>query len=191
MKIGYSVEGSTDRALVVGLRDRWCPSAHLIEGLFRGNSGLRRRLELPKICTELAYKGVDMIILLRDANEEDWRVALRAEQEKCHPAHRHLAVFGVCSRNVESWICSDADWIAQVTGRTSNEFRVEDPKGVFSSAMQITGIEKREAEIAKLISHAPLKHWLRNNSFEAFYDFLRQKSIELNCSLENIRESVR
>ena len=63
MKIGYSVEGSTDRAVIMGLKHRWCPKAERpIEGGFRGTSGLSRFRELPKICVELMSKGVDLIV---------------------------------------------------------------------------------------------------------------------------------
>lgn len=193
MKIGYSVEGSTDRALLVGLKQRWCPNVELIEGHFRGNTGLRRFRELPRICTELILKGADLIVLMRDANLENWRDALRAERQRCRSEHKHLTVFAVCDRNVESWICTDADWIAHATGNRHkpNDFRIADPKNIFASAMQITGIEKRETEIAKLILSAPLNRWLDNDSFAAFYDLLRQKSLEHGCSLENLRGGIR
>jgi len=45
MKIGYSVEGSTDRAVIRGLRRRWCPEAELIEGKVRGSTRLSLRRE--------------------------------------------------------------------------------------------------------------------------------------------------
>jgi hypothetical protein len=47
MKIGYSVEGSTDRAVLKGLQRRWCPSAELLEGRFRGTTGQSARREIP------------------------------------------------------------------------------------------------------------------------------------------------
>ena len=115
MRIGFSVEGSTDRALLVGLRERWCPDAELIEGRFRGTSGQSQRREIPKTCVELTYKKADLIVFLRDANEENWRDVLKADEHRCRDEHRHLAVFAVCDRNVESWFCADAEWIRAST----------------------------------------------------------------------------
>jgi len=61
MSIGYSVEGSTDRAFLEGLRRRWRPDAALIEGSFRGASGISLRRDIPRICQELGYKGARVI----------------------------------------------------------------------------------------------------------------------------------
>lgn len=57
MSIGYSVEGATDRAFLEGLRKRWYPDAVLIEGSFRGASGISLRRDIPRICRELSHKG--------------------------------------------------------------------------------------------------------------------------------------
>ena len=48
MKIGYSVEGSTDRAVLQGLKQRWCPEAQLVEGRFRGTSGQSQHRDCPQ-----------------------------------------------------------------------------------------------------------------------------------------------
>src|SRR6266478_3008886 len=87
MKIGYSVEGSTDRAVLEGLRQRWCPQAQLVEGHFRGMTDLSRRREIPKICVELQAKGVDCVIFLTDSNGPEWRPILNAERNRCPPRH--------------------------------------------------------------------------------------------------------
>jgi hypothetical protein len=188
MKIGYSVEGSTDRALLEGLRRRWCQHAEPVQGGFRGRSGLSRSREIPTICAELNSKGVDLIIFLRDANDEDWRKVLRADAKCCRPEFEHLTVFGVCNRNVESWICSDADWLARKTGQQSSGFRVADPKTAFESALGVTPRNRKENEIAELIREAPLVNWLPNKSFKTFYGTLWQKSKHLHCTIENLRD---
>jgi hypothetical protein len=192
MKIGYSVEGSTDRALLQGLKRRWCREAELIPGRFRGTSGQSQRREIPNTCLELSAKGVDVIVFLRDANAEDWREVLKSDQARCRAEHRHLVVFGICDRNVECWLCRDAHWIAAQTRRDPLHFQKEDPKGVFESALGVTRTEKKEEEIAGLVERAPLQNWLANESFENFYETLWQKSKEFpGCKLENLRESCR
>ena len=104
MKIGYSVEGSTDRAFLKGLRDRWCPGMELIEGQFRGRSSQSRSREFPKTCTDLSSQGAELIIFMRDANNEKWREVLRADEARCALNHRHLVIFAVCDRNIECFI---------------------------------------------------------------------------------------
>jgi len=188
MRIGYCVEGSTDRAVLHGLNQRWCPHAQMIEGSFRGTSGLSQRREIPKVCIELVAKGVELIVFLRDANNEDWREVLRAYEDDCRLEHKYFTVFGVCDRNVECWLCADADWIAKETGHQPNEFRVIDPKGVFAKAMNITGFDRKEPGIAMLVRRAPLKSWLSNPSFEEFYNRIWNKSKETGCKIENLRE---
>ena len=91
MKIAFCVEGSADRAILRGLRERWCRDAELVEGRFRGQLP---RSQIPKECKLLSSKGADLIIFLRDANIEEWRdVCARQMKQKC-PAevssHRDL-----------------------------------------------------------------------------------------------------
>jgi hypothetical protein len=190
VKIGYSVEGSTDRALLKGLQRRWCPQASLVEGSFRGTTGQSQRREIPNTCRELMFKGADLIVFLRDANDENWREVLKKDEARCTPQSQHLAVFGVCSRNVESWLCCQWSWIAAQTGRQPNEFQVDDPKGVFESALGISRADKKEETIANLLKDAPLKDWLANPSFKDFYEKLWDKSKFIpGCNLENLRQS--
>ncbi len=80
MKIAFCVEGGADRAILKGLRDRWCPQAELVEGRFRGQPP---RSQISKECKVLSAKGADLIIFLRDANLENWREVLRADGAKC------------------------------------------------------------------------------------------------------------
>jgi hypothetical protein len=51
MKIAFCVEGSADRAILQGLRSRWCPSAELLEGTFRGQLP---RSQIAKECKVLS-----------------------------------------------------------------------------------------------------------------------------------------
>jgi len=189
MKIGYCVEGSADRAVLHGLRERWCPHAVLVEGMFRGTSGKRQRQEIPQVCRELVDKGAELIIFLRDANNEEWRGVLKTDEERCRVEHKHLTIFGVCDRNVECWLCADADWIGKETKHQPDQFRAQDPKGAFEEAMGITRLDKKEEEIAALVQRAPLRNWLGNSSFEEFYERIRDKSKERGCQIENLRAS--
>lgn len=189
MKIGYSVEGSTDRAVLEGLRRRWCPHAQLVEGRFRGTSGRSQHREIPKTCVELITKGVELIVFLRDANKENWRDVLKADDNRCRSKHRHLVVVGVCDRNIECWLCADADWIASQTQHEPDEFKVPDPKEPFEKAMGITRFDRKDEKIAILVRHAPLHHWLRNRSFKEFYERLRAKSQQMACDIENLLDN--
>jgi hypothetical protein len=189
MTIGYSVEGSLDRALLKGLQQRWCPAATLLEGRFRGTTRQAARREIPNVCAELCAKGADLIVFVRDANLEDWRDVARAEENRCRPEHRHLAIFGVCDHNGECWIAADPEWLARETGHSPEEFLVDDPKDAVSTALGIIGRERKEPEIAALVQRAPLRNWLNNPSFADFYNKLWQKSKEYHCTLENLRTS--
>jgi hypothetical protein len=184
MRIGYCVEGSTDRALLIGLHRRWCPAAEMMEGRFRG--AFRRR-EIPKACRELEHKGADLIIMMRDANDENWRDVMAGDQNCCSAAHQHLTIFAVCGRNVESWLTADPYYASARTGCPADSFRVADPKAAFQAAMGITAPDRKEREIAHYTHDAPLKIWLTNDSFENFYEQLRQRSKTMNCGIENLR----
>ncbi len=129
-----------------------------------------------------------MIVFLRDSNTEGWREVLKSDEARCQAEHSHIVVFGVCDRNIECWLCCDAQLIANQTGKNPQDFQIEDPKGVFESALGITRTEKKEEEIANFVEHAPLQNWLVNKSFENFYEKLWQKSKQVaGCKLENLR----
>jgi hypothetical protein len=69
-----------------------------------------------------------------------------------------------------------------------DSLRAEDPQGVFEAAMGITRDDKQEERISALVLRAPLRSWLRNRSFEGFYDGARALSQRLGCAIENLRE---
>jgi hypothetical protein len=171
MKIGYCVQGATDRAFVKGLTGRWCPQAELIEGRFRGSTGLRLRAEIPKICIELNEKGCDVFLFLTDANDAVWTEVAKNQSRLVPAQFKH-------------WLCADKEWIARETGHSANDFDVEDPKGIFESVLGITGRDKKETEIASLVSRAPLKNWIQHSaSFERFYRNARKLANALNCAM--------
>jgi len=131
-------------------------------------------------------EGVDCIVFLTDSNGPHWRKVLRAEKDRCRLEHRDIAVFGVCLRNVESWLSADPDYIANYFGRPRNEFTIDDPKGIVESAFGITKADKKEDEIAAFVFNAPLRQWLINQSFEEFYKSIRRMSRQLGCQVENL-----
>ncbi len=192
MKIGYCVEGSTDRGFVKGLVDRWCPHAELIEGKFRGSTGLRLRAEIPQICAELREKGCGVFLFITDANDADWTEVVKQQSKLVPEQFKHCAISGVADRNIESWLCADKEWISQEIGCLAKAFDIEDPKGVFQSALGITGYDKKEAEIASLVCRAPFKNWIQNSqSFARFYRDARRLANFLKCSMPDELGSAR
>lgn len=174
MSIGYSVEGATDRAFLEGLRRRWYPDAALIEGSFRGASGISLRRDIPRICQELNHKDADAIVFLTDADEQDWRQVKRAENEFVPSEFRHLTLYGVADRNIECWLAADPGYLAHRLNVPPQSLDVTDPKGVFEHSLGITSFDRREEEIASIVCEAPLRNWLkRSPSFQAFYEDAR------------------
>jgi len=188
MKIAFCVEGSADRALMRGLRNRWCPQAELVEGRFRGQL---LRNQITKECKILIAKGADLIVFLRDANLEAWRDVLRSDEARCPAEYRHRVVFGVCDRNAECWLAAAPDHLAAQVHGNRHDFTVDDPSPAVKAAFGLSGFDKEQQEprVASYVATAPLSQWLGNRSFENFYDQLWQKSKELQCpKMENLRE---
>jgi hypothetical protein len=188
VKIGFSVQGSTDRALIRGLANRWCPQAELIEGSFRGSTNLSLRREYSKIAEEFVAKGVDVMVFLTDCDNSDWRQIQRNERGKFPEERRDLAIHGVADRNIESWLSLDAAWLAHELGVEVATFRVEDAKDAFEKAIGISRDDKKEAEIASLVERGPLQNWIDDASFDDFYLQIRAMSQRLDCQIENLRD---
>lgn len=194
MKIGYAVQGSTDRAFLRGLAERWCPDAEMIEGAFRGSTGLSLRRELAKICDDLFHhKACDVLIFLSDADVADWREVQRREIDKLPENVRDFVAYGMADRNIECWLCADPHYIAKKTAHQPESFDVPDPKTSFEAALVISRDDKKEPEIAALVSKAEvavLKRWLTSQSFEDFYDQLWSLGKRRACQIENLRAST-
>jgi hypothetical protein len=189
MSIGYSVEGATDRAFLDGLRRRWCPDATLVEGAFRGTSHISLRRDIPRICQELNHKGASVIVFLTNANKQEWRQVKQRESEFVPVEFRHLTLYGVADRNIECWLATDRDYLAQKLGISQRVLDVPDPKGVFEHALGITSFDRKEEEIASIVRDAPLRNWLkRSPSFETFYEDARILSKQAGHRIPNERE---
>lgn len=189
MKIGYSVQGSTDRAFLEGLRQRWCPDAQMFEGYFRGMTGESLRREYRDICEEFVIKSVDVMVFLTDANGQGWREVQKNERSKFPPERLARAIHGVADRNMECWICAEPNYVAGKLQIQAQELQTPNPKGIFEAAMDISRNDRKEAEIADLVKGAPLNSWLGNASFEDFYEQVRDISKQLGCEIENVREA--
>lgn len=187
MIIGYSCEDSTHRAFIKGLKKRWCPHAELIEGSFRGVSGLSLKRDCEKTCSELFLKGADVIIFLTDCDKSDWRERWKDEINKLPQGRLEQIILGLPERNIECWLTCDKIWIAEKLSADQSEFICDDPKSPFKRAMGITRNNRKEEEIAALICEAPLGRWLQSKSFENFYEQARDISQRRKCDIENIR----
>jgi len=184
LNVAYIVEGSTDRALLHGLRDRWCPNAELKALGFRG-SKLRHR-HYPKVCAEARFKEVDVLVLLTDANGRDWRKVKREELRALPAPCPFNVIVGVCDRNVECWICADATYAAQQLKSDASLFNVPDPKGAFEAASGIDRDAKCEERIAAMVRDAPVRNWIKQSpSFRAFYEDARDIAQQRKCAMPN------
>ncbi len=134
IRIGYAVEGWRDRALVHGLQRRWCPGAELVEGRFRGSTGLSLRRELAKTCKELLSKGAAFIVILRDANLEDWKEVRDRERKRVPEEARHCTVYGVADRNIEDWLSADLAHVAKQLGISQQQL-LDDRGTAFSRTL--------------------------------------------------------
>jgi len=167
MSIGYSVEGSTDRAFLEGLRRRWLPHAKMVEGAFRGKSK----------------------ISIRRDNLQEWHEVKQRESQHVPVDYNHITLYGVADRNIECWLAADREYLAQQIRITPKELDVTDPKDVIEHAMGITSYDKKEEEIVAIVISAPIRNWLNNSrSFEEFYEEARLLSKRLNQPIPNERE---
>lgn len=189
MKIGYSVQGSTDRAVLEGLRKRWCRDADAVEGRFRGSTNLSLRREYRKICDEFLARSVTVMVFLTDSDEGPWREVQKNERSKFPAEWLSFAIHGVADRNVECWICAAPAWLGSELHVDPSRFTCAGPKAAFEKAMGISRDDKKEREISELVHRAPLQEWLSNESFEDFYGQVRSRFSELDCSVENLLDN--
>ena len=186
MRIGWIVQGSTDKAFLVGLKNRWCPDASMHELGFRGTE-LRPR-KYAKACKEGRLKGIDVVVILTDSDSRDLNSVYK-EESKHLSGLEHYTILGVAARNIECWICADADYVASRCGCDAGRLRVENPKDAFQRAVGITR-DKKEPEIAELVREYPsLRPMLDNTSFSRFYDDVRDFAQLNGCSIPNEREN--
>jgi hypothetical protein len=190
MRVGYACEGWLDRALIHGLRDRWCAAASLVQGHVRGTSV--RKCEVAHLCAEFASQGCNVALLLTDATLGAWR-ALRSElinaaSEQLHlPAEHVLA--GVTDCDIEVWYVADAEYFAGFFESVSAADLTANCKGIVNAAFGTVRWEQRSDLATDIVRRARLQTWIRNSdSFAAFYDDVRGLGNRLGCHVPNERD---
>jgi hypothetical protein len=193
LKIGFFVQGDADQAFVDGLRLRWCPEAVLEAGQFRGSGGISLRRELPKAIRALKLKGCDVVVVLTDCDEADWRDVRRREGEKIPPDCRHLTVFGVADRNIECWLALDTEELSRALACEPAEIPRDDPSGFVKRGFGLTDRDRKAdgiRRISEFVRTCGMRRWLSEPSFEAFYESARDFSQRSGCKLPNERDLV-
>lgn len=186
--IGYVVEGGTDRAFVRGLANHWCPDADLLEIAFRGSSCKHRHY--PKVCSDASLRGVDVLVMLTDANNERWTVVRDAERAALPNPCPVEVLIGVCDRNVECWLCADRDYAARMLRCTPEDLDLPDPKGAFARRMRLVDVLPAEEWIERFVENAPLHAWIRRSpSFRGFYGDVRDYALRMGCDFPNEEEA--
>jgi hypothetical protein len=189
-RIGFAVEGWRDRAFLRGLAERWCPGAELLEGSFRGSTGLSLRRELAKTCKELLHNRVSFIVILRDANLEEWKEAREREWERVPQDAKHCTVYGVAVRDIEDWLNADSAHLAKQLGIPEEELlHAKDATTVVDRVLGGRRTSEGEARIVAIVRGAPLGHWIQSSrSFEAFYQEARAMAqLSGTCQIPNER----
>ncbi len=189
MKVAYIVEGSTDRAVLHGLRDRSCPGATLHELPFRGTE--RRRRHYKGACAQARLVDADVLVVVTDANGRDWKKVTTEERNALPNAVPFDTIVGVCDRNVECWLCADTAYTAQRLGSDRSVYECPDPKGAFETALRLGRDAKRKETIGSLVRDAPLRNWTRKSpSFRAFYEDARDIALRRGCVMPNEAEGL-
>ena len=191
IRIGYVVEGWRDRAFLRGLAERWCPGAELLQGNFRGSTGLSLRRELAKTCKKLLSNQAGFIVVLRDANLEDWTEVRKREWERVPQEARHCTVYGVADKNIEDWLNADPAHLAKQLGVPQQELLdARDAAPVLAHVVEDRSSAEGEARIVAIVRDAPLGRWIqRSRSFEAFYEDVRNLAQRAGtCQIPNERE---
>ena len=189
MKIGYYVQGDADEAVIWGLKQRWCPSAKLAQGKFRGNSGESFSREISKSLRALKDEGCDILVVLTDADANPWRDVKRRESAKIPTDYEHLTLFGVADRNIECWLAIDRGALACELKCSVEEIPSDDPSHFVKRRFGLTNQDEKQdakARIRDYVVRASLRSWLAgSDSFQDFYDRARRLAVQNKCSIPN------
>jgi hypothetical protein len=187
VKIGFSAEDFGHEAFLEAIRRRWCPHAELVKGHTRGRAGLRRAMEICKVCEELKAKDADIIVLAVDANSESWREVLDQQEARVPAAFEHCVIHAVAARNVECWLVLDRSRAAEAIGVDETKLDVDDPKPLVHRALGITTYDHKDNQLIELA------HTMRFNivltgdseaakSLKRFYEDARDLAQRTGCS---------
>ena len=179
MKIGYYVQGDADEAVIWGLKQRWCPSAKLAQGKFRGTSGESFRREISKSLRDLKDKGCDILVVLTDADANlRWRDVKKRESAKIPTDYEHLTLFGVADRNIECWLAIDRGALARELECSVEDIPSDDPSHFVKQRFGLKNRDKKQdakARVRDYVVRASLRSWLAgSDSFQDFYDDARR-----------------
>ena len=189
MKIGYYVQGDADEAVIRGLKQRWCPDAELAQGKFRGNSGESFRREISKSLRDLKDKGCDILVVLTDADANQWLDVKKRESAKIPTDYEHLTLFGVADRNIECWLAIDRGALARELECSVEDIPSDDPSRFVQRRFGLKNRdEKQDAKvrIRDYVVRTSLRSWLEgSDSFRDFYDEARRLAVQNKCSIPN------
>lgn len=193
IRIGYAVEGWRDRAFLQGLAARpgWCPGAVLKEIRYRGRGGPSLKGELAKTCKQALLDGdTDFIVILRDANKEDWQAVRTRESGRIPEQARHCTVYAVAARNIEDWLGADLGYLAQQLATPVEDLRAGDVQDALARIVGARATSEGETRIAAIVREAPLNRWIQcSRSFEAFYEDVRGLAKQSGaCQIPNERD---
>ena len=194
MKIGYYVQGDTDEAVVWGLARRWCPDAKLAAPRFRGASRESFRRELRKSLVDLkSAKACDFLVVLTDSDANRWRDVKKHESAKIPEEYGHATLFGVADRNVECWLATVRDALADELGCRQEEIPVDNPSRFIKQRFGLSTRSVKEdakARIRDYVARATLSSWIEgSDSFEDFYADTRRLAIRIGCPFPNELEN--
>jgi hypothetical protein len=188
MKIGYYVQGSADRAFIIGLKNRLCPEAVLAEGRFRGESQESFRREITKVLTSF-FEGHDCryVVILTDSDNRGWNEVLKSEFARVPTKYQHKTCYGVADRNIECWLRLDKNHLAKALGCNVAQLEGEDPSDFIKSKFGFRSNEGglAETKVSDFVESAPLQTWRENSrSFNNFCDQLKEKSTTEGCRID-------
>lgn len=191
MKIGYTCEGKIDRCVIESLAREWCPEADIVSVRRRG-----RRLNKKNTkndCIALQHKeSPDIIILYTDSDmpiqRDSHRDVLRKIKSWIPDEFKHKVIGAVGHRNVECWLVADRDFASSRLHVSADELK-DNPKHIIESYFSQWQKQEKENAINDYVRDANQSNWLKDASFEAFYDECKRFSNEFKCtSFPNLRE---
>jgi hypothetical protein len=192
------VQGENEIGFLEGLRDCLgcgAQSVHYLQNHpeLRLRSQYTRKKEANDIWR--VYRGADLVIRLTDGDTDRPQDACR-EELKQWPGESHpLLICGVCDRDIEYWMCIDAEYAA-----SRLECRVEqlprdrkDRSGFVKNRIEtVRGGQPYRDFVADFVRAAPkktIRRWLDNPAFAHFYEQCRDRAQQAgDCPMRNLRD---